>query len=77
MYFSKDNFGLVKCANFEPMLSNFGPSQGRKGLKKGANLAPKWVKTMVFHETILVQLWCPNGWIQLILSPFELLSSAF
>ena len=42
--FSKDSFGLfgmhkqVESAHFEPMLSNFGPSQGRKGLENG----PLW-----------------------------------
>ena len=61
MCFSKDTFGLfgvhkqVEWAHFEPMLSNFGPSQGRKGLENSANLgrqmAQKRVKTMVFQNS--------------------------
>ena len=41
MCFSKDTFGLfgvhkqAEPAHFEPMLSKFGPSQGRKGLENG------------------------------------------
>ena len=50
MCFSKDTFGLfgvhkqVERAHFEPMLSNFGPSQGRKGLENGAIWDHKWLK---------------------------------
>ena len=41
MCFSKGTFGLfglhkqVEWSHFEPMLSNFAPSQGRKGLENG------------------------------------------
>ena len=41
MCFSKDTFGLfglhkqLEWSHFEPMLSNFGASQGRKGLENG------------------------------------------
>ena len=41
MCFPKDNFKLfglheqVEWYHFEPMLSNFGPSQGRKDLENG------------------------------------------
>ena len=60
MCFSKDTFGLfgvhkqVKRAHFEPMLSNFGPSHGRKGPENGPIWDHKWlkkrVKTMVFQK---------------------------
>ena len=59
MCFSKDTFGLfwvhkqVERAHFEPMLSNFGPSQDRKGPENGLFWDHKWlkkrVKTMVFQ----------------------------
>ena len=48
--FSKDTFGLfgfhkqVDWSHFEPMLSNFGPSQGRKGLENGLICNHKWLK---------------------------------
>ena len=50
MCFSKDTFGLfgvhkqVERAHFEPMLSNFGASQGRKGLENGPIWDQKWLK---------------------------------
>ena len=50
MCFSKDTFALfglhkqVEWAHFEPMWSNFGPSQGRKGLKNGPIWDHKWLK---------------------------------
>ena len=50
MYFSKDTFGLfgvhkqVEWAHFEPMLSNIGPSQCRKGLEYGPIWDHKWLK---------------------------------
>ena len=60
MCLSKDTFGLfgvhkqVALAHFEPMLSNFGPSQGRNGLENWANLerqmAQKQIKTMIFQN---------------------------
>ena len=50
MCFSKDTFGLfgvhkqVQWAHFEPMLSNFGPSEGRKGLEIRPIWDHKWLK---------------------------------
>ena len=70
MCFSKDTFGLfglhnqVEWFHFEPMLSNFGPSQGRKGLEMGQFGTTNGSKTGQNHgfpKMILVQLWCPNG----------------
>ena len=34
----------VECAHFEPMLSNLGPSQGRKGLENGPIWDHRWLK---------------------------------
>ena len=51
MCFSRDTFGLfgvhkqVEWSHFEPMLSNFGPSQGQKGLENGPIWDHKWLKT--------------------------------
>ena len=71
MSFSNDTFGLfgvhkqVEWAHFEPMLSNFGPSQGRKGPENGLFWSHKWLKKTGqnhgFPKMILVRLWCPNG----------------
>ena len=50
MCFSKDIVGLfglhkqVEWCHFEPMLSNVGHSQGRKGLGNGPILDHKWIK---------------------------------
>ena len=50
MCFPKDSFGLfgvhkrVGWAHFEPMLSNFGFSQGRKGLESGVFWEHKWLQ---------------------------------
>ena len=50
MCFSKNSFGLfgvhkqMELAHFEPMLSNFGPSQGRKGLESGLFWDHKWLQ---------------------------------
>ena len=50
MCFSKDTFALfgvpkqVERAHFKPMLGNFGPSQGRKGLENGPIWDHKWLK---------------------------------
>ena len=49
MCFSKDTFGLlgvhkqVKWGHFEPMLSNFGPFEGQKGLENGPIWDHKWL----------------------------------
>ena len=49
MWFSKDTFGVfgvhkqVEWAH-EPMLCNFGPSQGQKGLENGPIWDHKWLK---------------------------------
>ena len=54
--FPKILLDYLGCTNKwnEPMLSTFGPSQGRKGLENSANLgqqmAQKQVKTMVFQN---------------------------
>ena len=48
--FSKDTFGLfgvhkqVEWAHFEPILSNFGPSQGQKDLENGPIGDHEWLK---------------------------------
>ena len=48
----------------EPILSNFGPSQGRKCLENGLMWDHKWLKNGSnpwFSKTmILVQLWSPD-----------------
>ena len=50
MCFSKDTFGLfglhkqVEWSHFEPMLCNFGCSQGRKGLENGPLWDDKWLE---------------------------------
>ena len=70
MRFSKDIFVLfwlhkqLEWSHFEPMLSNFGRSQGRKGLENGqfgTTNGSKTGQTHGFPKMILVQLWCPNG----------------
>ena len=50
MCFFKDTFRLfgvhkqLECVHFEAILSNFGPSQGRKGLENGPIWDHKWLK---------------------------------
>ena len=50
MCFSEDTFGLfglhkqMEWSHFEPMLSNFGSSQGPKGLENGQIGDHKWLK---------------------------------
>ena len=50
MWFSKDTFGLfgvhkqMEWSHFEPVLTNFGPSQGRKGVESGPIRDQKWLK---------------------------------
>ena len=60
MCFAKDTFGQfgvhkqVERVHFEPKLSNFGPSQRRKGLENGPigdhKMAQKRVKPIVFQN---------------------------
>ena len=75
----KDLFGLlavlkqVQSTHFEPMWSNFGPSQGRKAFTTGQYGTTNGLKAGQSHgftKKMLVQMWSPNGWVVLIFSHF-------
>ena len=83
MFFSKDIFGLyglhkqVEWSHFEPMLSNFGISQGRKGFEKGPISDNKWLKNGSkpwFSENDLSPIVVSK---RMNAAHFELLSSIF